>query len=64
MNKYTIQKLKTSRLLSTLIILSGALLMIYMITIEDEPGALPLLLIISGAGWFILNQILIKKGLR
>ncbi|MFA7419283.1 MAG: hypothetical protein WCZ90_06305 [Melioribacteraceae bacterium] len=30
----------------------GLALMIFMITVEDEPGALPLLMIIIGAVWY------------
>lgn len=43
-------KLKTHKLLSILITAIGILLMIYMITVESEPGAIPLLLILLGAG--------------
>jgi len=32
-----------------------------MIKVEDEPGALPLLLIIIGAIWLIINQYQAKK---
>jgi hypothetical protein len=36
--------------------------MIYMIKVEDEPGALPLFLIIIGTVWLIINQLQIKKS--
>lgn len=34
----------------------GLALMIYMITVEDEPGALPLLMIIIGAVWYFFAR--------
>lgn len=34
------------------IILFGLVLMTYMIIVEDEPGALPLVLILSGITWY------------
>ena len=64
MKKRVSGKLKWGKALSILIILVGTILMIYMITVEDEPGALPLFLILIGATWFIVNQYQIKKQLR
>jgi DMSO reductase anchor subunit len=64
MKKDSRQKLKGYRMLSVLIILLGVLFMIYMITVEDEPGALPLFLIISGTVGFIINKSHLKKRLR
>lgn len=34
----------------------GLALMIYMITVEDEPGAVPLLMIITGAVWYFFAR--------
>lgn len=61
MKKEINQHLKLNRLFSIVTILLGVLLMIYMIKVEDEPGALPLLLIVIGIIWFIFNQIKIRK---
>lgn len=36
-------------------ILAGLFLMIYMINVESEPGALPLLLVLIGTGWFFIT---------
>lgn len=58
------QKLYYYRILSLLTILIGVLLMTYMIKAEDEPGALPLLLIITGILWFIVNQIKLKNHIK
>ena len=41
-------KNKWSRTLSLLTVFVGFVLLIYMIAVEDEPGALPLLLLIIG----------------
>lgn len=58
------ENLKWGRLLSVLTILLGTILTIYMIIVENEPGALPLFLIILGISWLIINQYQIKKQLR
>ena len=34
----------------------GFALMIYMIIVEDEPGAVPLLMIITGAVWYFFAR--------
>lgn len=57
MKNKNIQKQKIYKFISFLTMLLGFLLMIYMIKVEDEPGALPLLLIIIGAVGLILNKI-------
>ena len=61
MNKGISQKLKISRILAILILLLGIVLVTYMIKVEDEPGALPLLLIVVGIVWLIANQLQIRK---
>jgi hypothetical protein len=43
-------------LLSALTVLIGVALLIYMVTVEDEPGALPLLLIVVGSGWYFVTR--------
>jgi hypothetical protein len=57
-------KNKWSRTLSLLIVFVGFILLIYMIAVEDEPGALPLLLLIIGVVWFIVGPKQIKKKLQ
>jgi len=61
MNKNRNQKLRSFRFVPVPIILLGFLLMIYMILVEDEPGALPLFLIISGSVWFVIIQVQLKR---
>jgi len=64
MNKGISLKSKWSKILSLLTVFLGFVLLIYMIMVEDEPGALPLLLIITGVVWFIISRNQIKKKLQ
>ncbi len=48
--------LSLQKILSVLIIAVGIILFMYMIYIEDEPGAVPLLLIALGAGWYLMTR--------
>lgn len=64
MEKVINQKLKLSRMLSVLTILLGIALIIYMIMVEGELGALPLILIIIGTVWFFINRYQIKRVIR
>jgi lipoprotein signal peptidase len=50
------KKLKMQRLLSVLTIGVGVVLLIYMILVENQPGAIPLLLIVFGAGWYFITR--------
>ncbi len=61
MEKVISKKLKLGKMLSVLTILLGTALMIYMITVENEPGAFPLVLIVIGIVWLIINQYQTKK---
>lgn len=40
------------RTLSLLTIVIGLLLMTFMVIVEDEPGGIPLLLVLVGTGWY------------
>ena len=57
-------KSKWSKILSLLTVFLGFVLLIFMITVEDEPGALPLLIIITGVVWFIISRNQIKKTMQ
>ncbi len=48
------ETVKLPQLLSLLTMGHGFLLLISMIVIEDEPGAIPLLLILLGTGWYFI----------
>ena len=48
---------KTQLILSTTILVLGLILLVFMITVESEPGALPLALVLGGVIWkLILNR--------
>ncbi len=49
-------KLRLGILIPFLIILLGSSLLIYMIAVENEPGALPLVLIITGIVFLIIKR--------
>lgn len=49
-------KLKMHLFLSALTIVFGVALLVFMIVTEDEPGAIPLLLILVGAGWYFITR--------
>ena len=50
------KKLKIHSLLSVLTAVIGVALLIFMIVVEDEPGAIPLLLILGGTGWYFITR--------
>ncbi|MBO6622179.1 MAG: hypothetical protein JJ892_14130 [Balneola sp.] len=56
MNKESHQKPSAQRTLPIILMALGLLLMIFMITVEDEPGGIPLLMILSGIVWFSITR--------
>ncbi len=52
--------LRTNRILSLITFLLGVILIIYMITVEGELGALPLALTLLGAIWSMVVNCKIK----
>ena len=58
----TNQKLKWNIIFSFLILLLGIILLIHMITIEGEPGALPLVLTLTGIAFLIMNSFNLKRS--
>lgn len=61
MKKDNGNKQKIHSLLSILTTVFGITLLIFMIVVEDEPGALPLLLIVGGAGWYFIARAQIRS---
>ncbi len=53
--------LKMQKQISVIIIVIGIALMIMQITLESEPGAIPLLLIISGSVWHFITRARIRS---
>jgi hypothetical protein len=48
---------KTQFLISSIVLIIGFILLVFMITVEGEPGALPLALVLVGSTWkLILNR--------
>lgn len=54
-------KLRIYKFTSIIVLLLGALLITYMIIIENELGAIPLIMFTIGIIWFVINEIRIKK---
>jgi hypothetical protein len=55
------RKLVMHTVLAILVIVVGVALLIYMINVEDEPGAVPLLLIALGTGWLVIARVRIGR---
>jgi len=45
---------KIQRYLSSILVIVGLILLVFMITVESEPGALPLLVFLTGVVWKVL----------
>ncbi|MFO7798245.1 hypothetical protein [Rhodohalobacter sp.] len=55
------QKLKLQKIFSIAIIIMGISLLSYMVVVEDEPGAIPLLMVVMGTGWYFITRSRIKS---
>lgn len=55
------KKFRMYKLISVLITVMGAALMTFMIVVEDEPGGIPLLLIVAGTGWYFITRYRIQS---
>lgn len=44
-------------LLSVLTVMTGVVLLMYMIYVEGEPGAIPILLVVLGIGWSVITRL-------
>jgi len=49
-------------MLSVLTIVLGIALLVFMIIVENEPGAIPLLLIVIGTGWYFLTRYRLRSN--
>ncbi|WP_440999460.1 hypothetical protein [Fodinibius sp. SL11] len=56
MKKNKVDKIRLYSLLSVLTIIIGIALLVFMTIVESEPGAIPLLLIVTGAGWYFITR--------
>lgn len=50
------EKLRMHKIISIAITLVGIAMMIVMMVVENEPGAFSLLLIVVGAGWYLVAR--------
>jgi len=62
MKKDIAKKLKLHFMLSVLTIVLGIALLVFMIIVENEPGAIPLLLIVIGTGWYFLTRYRLRSN--
>ena len=58
------RKLLVHTVLSMFTIVVGVALLIYMITVEDEPGALPLALTLGGIAWLVIARLRMRPRPR
>lgn len=63
MKKESNQKLNWNYVLPLILLFTGISLLVYMITFEDEPGAIPLILICTGLVLLAMNWHKSKKEL-
>lgn len=52
-----LKKLQYQTILSSVVLAVGFMLLVFMIITEDEPGAIPLLLILTGTIWFFITHL-------
>jgi zinc transporter ZupT len=55
------RRAKVHTALATVTIVLGAILLAYMVTVESEPGALPLLLLVVGGVWLFVTRARIRS---
>jgi hypothetical protein len=53
----TLEKLKVHKILSALAIAIGFVLMVGKIYADSEPGAVPMLLVVLGMGWYFITRV-------
>ncbi len=58
------EKLRAHKLLSALTIVIGFVLMIGKMYADSEPGGIPILLIVSGIGWFLTTRVVARGRLH
>lgn len=54
----------SQKVIASLIIILGVLLLFFMVLVEDEPGAIPLFLILAGSGWYLWLHRRVRKSLN
>ena len=56
--------LKKQLMASIAVTVTGLLLLAFMIIAEDEPGAIPLAMIVSGSAWHIVSRIRHRRSIK
>lgn len=56
--------MKLQKVLSSVLIAAGAGLMVLKIIEDGEPGAIPLLLVVSGIAWKVVERIRVRRRLK
>ena len=51
------EKLKVQKMLSALTVAIGLVLMAGKIYADSEPGAIPMLLVVLGTGWYLVARV-------
>lgn len=52
-----VEKRPVHSVLSLVTLGAGVILLTYMISVESEPGAIPLLLVVVGIGWYTVARV-------
>ena len=60
----TLEKLKVQKILSALTVAIGLALMSGKIYADSEPGAIPLLLVVLGTGWYLVARVRTRSRRR
>lgn len=61
MDKNELDKLLDYRKRSLILITMGVVLLVFMIVVEDEPGAVPLIFILAGTVWYLIINYKIRS---
>ena len=64
MNSQRGKKLNKQSIMAISVTAIGFVLLVYMVLVEDEPGAIPLLMIALGIGWIALNRVRTSRSLK
>ncbi|MDX1592591.1 MAG: hypothetical protein R3283_11530 [Balneolaceae bacterium] len=64
MNSQQGKKLNKQSIMAMSVTAIGFVLLVYMVLFEDEPGAIPLLMIASGIGWIAFNRVRTSRSLK
>ena len=60
----TLEKLKVQKILSALTVVIGLVLMSGKIYADSEPGAIPILLVLLGTGWYLGARVRARSRQR